>query len=261
MLNAILAIGSLGLVFGLVLAYAAKRFHVDIDERTKSILDILPGVNCGACGFAGCSAFADAVVQDKAPVNGCVPGGSAVAETISVIVEKEVLATQARKYAVCLCQGGASVAGSKSIYDGLPDCRALNVLNGGNKKCPVGCLGEGTCAFVCPYDAITMSSDNLPLVDRDKCTGCGICVEACPRHLMKLSLEDEHYIVLCVNKQKGIEAKKGCSMTCLKCKRCERACENDAVHVVTGVALIDSCKCINCGKCEEQCPNKVIRKF
>lgn len=258
MLSAVISIGAIGLFFGAGLAYASKRFYVEVDPRVEAVIGALPGANCGACGYPGCAGFAEAVVAGNAPVNGCPPGGGAAAEKIGEIMGIAVDPSAEKKIAVCLCKGGVSEAKERYIYDGIADCRVRHQLSGGSKVCTYGCLGDGTCAEKCPFGAITMNENRLPVVDPEKCTACGICAEVCPRHLFIMSNVSNEFHVLCVNKDKGADTRKACSVGCTGCMQCEKNCPFDAIHVNNFLSRIDYDKCMNCGVCERVCPTKTI---
>jgi NADPH-dependent glutamate synthase beta subunit-like oxidoreductase len=183
---AIVLMGGLGLVVGIGLALASKIFYVYVDPKIVAIDDVLPGANCGGCGYPGCSANAEAIVAGKASPNSCVAAGDDVAVAIAEILGVSV---EAKEPDIALpgCTYGVADADVKYTYDGLNDCRAAAMLSGGMKVCNIGCLGLGTCADVCPFDAITMGPKGLPVVDEVKCTGCGTCERVCPKHIITLS--------------------------------------------------------------------------
>lgn len=183
---AIVLMGGLGLVVGIGLALASKIFYVYVDPKIVSIEDVLPGANCGGCGLPGCSANAEAIVLGKASPNSCVAAGDDVALAIAGILGVSV---EAREPDIALpgCTYGVADADVKYRYDGLNDCRAAALLSGGMKVCNIGCLGLGTCADACPFDAIVMGPRGLPEVDEVKCTGCGTCERVCPKHIITLS--------------------------------------------------------------------------
>jgi len=186
MLSAVFMIGGLGLIIGIGLAVASKVFYVYVDPKILAVEDALPGANCGGCGLPGCSSNAEAIVAGKAAPNSCVAAGDDVAQAIAAILG---VAIEAKEPDIARpgCTYGFQDADAKYIYDGLSDCRAAALLGGGMKVCAIGCLGLGSCAKVCPFDAIVMGEDNLPKVDEKKCTGCGTCERVCPKHIINLS--------------------------------------------------------------------------
>ncbi|WP_319405537.1 RnfABCDGE type electron transport complex subunit B [uncultured Desulfosarcina sp.] len=183
---AIILMGGLGLVVGVGLALASKVFYVYVDPKIVSVEEVLPGANCGGCGMPGCSANAEAIVAGKASPNSCVAAGDEVALAIAAILGVSV---EAKEPDIALpgCTYGVADADVKYSYDGMNDCRAVALLSGGMKVCNIGCLGLGTCAAACPFDAIVMGPQGLPVVDEVKCTGCGTCERICPKHIITLS--------------------------------------------------------------------------
>ena len=251
-----LVIVLIGIIVGVSLVYAGKKFHVDVDEREAAVRECLPGNNCGACGFAGCDAMAAAIVAGDAPVNGCPVGGAPVAEKIGGIMGKDAQVLE-RQVAFVRCKGSCEVTHNQGNYIGIQDCRSA-VFSGVNvTDCSYGCLGFGSCAAVCQQDAIHVVN-GVAVVDRAKCVGCGLCVKACPRGLIELVPESKHVSVQCSNQDKGPIVKKVCSAGCIGCGMCQRQCEYDAIHVADNLASVTYENCVQCGKCAEKCPAKVI---
>ncbi|MFC1658849.1 4Fe-4S binding protein, partial [Candidatus Omnitrophota bacterium] len=143
-------------------------------------------------------------------------------------------------------------------YNGLEDCIAANLVMCGQKECIYGCLGFGTCARICPFDAITMSDEGLPVVDVQKCTACGKCVQACPKELFSLAKVVSKVHVLCSSHDTGADTRRVCPVGCIACRKCEKACSVDAIHVIDNLAVIDYDKCTSCGECVTVCPVKCI---
>lgn len=255
-ISAVLVVGITGLIFGCILALASVIFAVKKDERIDKIAEILPGANCGGCGFAGCSAYAAAVVNDGAAVNLCSVGKAPVAGKIADIMgctAGEVKEMTAK----VLCAGTCEQAKEKYIYNGIPNCKAAAKLAGGAKICGYGCLGLGSCAAVCGFGAISIQ-DGIAVVDEEKCTACGKCKEACPKHIIELVPKQASVHILCNNKDKGASVNKYCSVGCIGCKLCEKNCPSGAITVTDNLAVIDYEKCTGCGICAEKCPKKVI---
>ena len=252
-----LAMGAVGLVLGALLAVASKIFAVKKDERAEAITEVLPGANCGSCGFAGCSAYADSISKGEAKINCCSPGGQAVSDKIAGIMGVST-ETVEEKVAVICCEGTNENASLKYNYEGMEDCVAVSRLQGGGEKdCSYGCLGHGSCAKVCSRGAITMQN-GIAVVDRKKCGGCGECAEACPKNIIKIIPKKSTYVVKCVSCDKGAQMKTKCSVGCIGCKICEKNCPKGAITVTDNHAVIDYDKCIGCGICAAKCPKKII---
>lgn len=255
-LISLLILGGLGLLFGALLGFASKVFHVESDERIDKIVSCLPGANCGGCGFAGCSNFAASVVSGDAPYSGCPVCNSSQREQIAKIMG--VTAGEEEKMsAVVLCSGSSSVTEQKYVYKGINDCNAAMRLGGGQKQCEYACLGLGTCQGVCKFGAISIK-DGVAVIDKEKCTACGMCVNACPKHVIKILPEKAERIVLCSSKQKGAVVTKACRVGCIGCGLCAKVCPSEAITIEDNLAVIDSAKCTNCGACKEKCPRGII---
>ncbi|HQE04664.1 MAG: Fe-S cluster domain-containing protein [Tepidanaerobacteraceae bacterium] len=258
-LTSILSMGGLGLALGGGLAIAFKKLAVETDPREEAVIGALPGANCGACGYPGCSGLAKAIVEGKAPVNACPVGGAKVAAVIAEIMGVSgVESSENRLIARVLCQGGTSKAKYKSEYHGVTTCKAASMVNDGPKACSYACIGFGDCVKVCPVDAITMGEDGLPIIDEDKCTGCGLCVKECPKMVIALTSSKNEVHVRCRATMKAKDTRAVCSIGCIACKMCEKVCPFDAIHVINNVAVIDHEKCRNCMLCVEKCPTKTI---
>lgn len=254
----LLFLASLGIFFGVVLAYAAKKFAVKTDPRVEKVLDVLAHAHCGACGYAGCEQYAEAVIKNPdVPPNLCLPAGEKTAEIIAMLTGKTA-AVMKRKYARIMCQGSWSKSAKRFKYEGVQDCRAAMLAGGGDKACKYGCLGYGTCSRVCPFDAITMTEDHLPFVDMNKCTACGKCVAACPVKVIELLPASKQVLVACHSKDKGLDTKKNCQIGCIACGICVKVCPFDAPSVKNNLSRIDFDKCVVCGLCVAKCPTKAI---
>ncbi len=255
---ALAIVGGTGLLFGLLLAFAAVIFKVDKDNRIEMIEEVLPGANCGACGFAGCSAYAAAVAGEGAAVSCCSVGKDAVAKKIATIMGVKAQKVEPRAARV-MCAGKCGIAENKYEYYGISDCTAAAKLAGGAKACPNGCLGLGSCVKVCKFDAISVV-DGIAVIDEAKCTACGMCIKTCPKAVIKLVPLANKVWVPCNNTEKGAVVNKYCTAGCIACRLCEKACPNDAISVKNNHAVIDYDKCISCGLCAEKCPKKLIHK-
>jgi Na+-translocating ferredoxin:NAD+ oxidoreductase RNF subunit RnfB len=255
---ATLVVGVIGLIMGLLLIKVDQTFKVEVDEKESAVREYLPGNNCGACGFAGCDAMAAAIVKGEAPVNGCPVGGDPVGAKIAQIMGVEADATE-KKVAFVKCSGDCEKVAPKANYYGISDCASAVSSGLSPYACDYGCLGFGTCAAACPFDAISVVN-GVACIDRNKCRACGKCVSACPKHLIELLPDKSEYAVACSNRDRGPAVKKACTAGCIGCKLCEKQCESDAVHVENNISHIDYEKCVGCGKCAEKCPVKVIKK-
>ncbi len=255
--TATVVVGAVGIFVGLFLGVAGIKFKVEVDEKEEAVLAALPGNNCGGCGYAGCSGLAAAIVKNEAPVNACPVGGEAVGKTIASIMGVEA-ASSVRKVAFVACQGDCDHAHRNYEYYGVEDCRMMSfVPDGGPKTCNSGCLGFGTCAKVCPFDAIHVVN-GVAVVDKDACKACGKCLEVCPKKLISLIPYTAKYAVACSSVDKGPVTMKACSTGCIGCGICVRNCPNEAVSVTDFNATIDQEKCVSCGVCHEKCPKKAI---
>ncbi|MCI8332740.1 MAG: RnfABCDGE type electron transport complex subunit B [Clostridiales bacterium] len=253
---AVVSFAVLGGVLGLLLAIASKIFHVKTDERVPAIIEALPGANCGGCGYAGCAALAEAIVKGEAKVTACSAGGAEAAAKIGEIMG-ETPGKMNRVRAQVMCSGTTECAKHKYVYEGVHDCIAASKLDGGDKTCPNGCLGLGTCVTICPFGAISVR-DGVAYVDYHKCTGCGRCATACPKHIIKMIPFDAKHWVGCMSVDNGKTTRGYCDVGCISCKRCEKACAFGAITVNDFVASIQYDKCTGCDACAEACPRKII---
>ncbi|MBQ7360410.1 MAG: RnfABCDGE type electron transport complex subunit B [Lachnospiraceae bacterium] len=256
-LTAAAVVGIVGIFIGLFLGAAGIIFKVEVNEKEEEVLNALPGNNCGGCGYPGCSGLATAIANGEAPVNACPVGGEAVGAKIAEIMGVEAQET-VRKVAFVHCQGDCDKTHLDYDYSGIEDCRMLSfVPNGGPKSCNYGCLGYGTCAKVCPFDAISIVN-GVAVVDKDKCKACGKCTAVCPKNLISLVPYSAPYMVACSSKDKGPVTMKACSVGCIGCGICAKNCPSEAIKVEEFRAVIDGEKCTGCGTCMEKCPKKAI---
>ena len=257
---AFILIGGMGLVFGSLLAIAANHFAVEEDDRVETIQDLLPGANCGTCGFPSCLSYAENIVAGNVDACNCAPGGKEVADSINEFMGVDSVACKAKQVAEVYCLGCRDVAPDKFEYHGVRDCKAAMAHSGGFKACAHGCLGLGTCADSCPFDALHMGANGLPVVDRERCTGCGICVKACPKNIIRTVDADRGgKYVPCNSRDKGKIVRQVCEVGCTGCRICVKACPRDAIVVEENLAVIDSSKCDDCGMCQEACKRRIIK--
>ncbi len=258
-LTAAAVVGIIGILIGLFLGLAGIRFKVSVDEREEAVLAALPGNNCGGCGYPGCSGLAAAIVKGEAQTNGCPVGGTVVATKIADIMGVAAEETT-KKVAFVHCIGDCDKTQTDYSYFGAEDCRMLQyVPGGGPKSCNNGCLGYGTCVKACKFDAIHIEN-GVAVVDKEKCTACGMCAAVCPKKLISMIPYDAKQVVACSSTEKGPVTMKACQVGCIGCGICVKNCPVDAVKVEDFHAIIDQEKCTGCGTCATKCPKKVILK-
>lgn len=258
MMTAAIAIGGMGLVCGGALALAARYLAVHEDPRIEKVGDILPGANCGGCGFAGCADYARAIVVEDAAINLCAPGGQAVLDQLAHFMGKDATAGE-RNVALVLCRGDQERAPRKYEYNGVADCAAVHAVAGGDKRCAYGCLGYGSCVRACPVGAIELKK-GLAVVHPDLCIGCGACVRTCPRMLIQMVPAARHLHVMCSSHDKGPAVKKACSVGCIGCSICVKMTAGDdaPISMDNFLAVVDYTKPIEQCAIVEKCPGKCI---
>lgn len=283
----ILIVTFVGLFFGIALSIASKVFHVHIDKRIKEVEELLPAANCGACGYAGCAAFADALIKGEANPAGCLPGGAEVTQNIADFLGVHAESSEEMVAAVH-CKGGVKEAEERAQYDGIHDCHAAELVGRGSKSCLDGCLGLSSCVTVCEFDAIHINDNGVAEVDPVKCTGCTACVAACPRILIDMIPKTQKIFLACNNKDRGAKVKKYCSVGCTACTLCVKAATHEnAIEMKNNIPVLkydtaenfvasaykcpSNCftdqipnrpvaninsKCTGCGDCVPVCPVK-----
>jgi electron transport complex, RnfABCDGE type, B subunit len=259
----LLVLTGVGLIFGFILAFANKKFAIEVNPLIHIVEDVLPKGQCGGCGYAGCLAYAEAVVLNPdVPPNLCLPGKEPVAKAVAELTGKKAAPVEPR-IAQVRCAGSKEKAVRAFEYRGVDDCVAANLLFGGSKTCKYGCLGLGTCVQNCPFGALSMSEAGLPVVDPEKCTGCGKCETVCPKKVIHMMPLTARVRVNCNSHDKGAVARKACSAACIGCGLCARGCQYQAVKVENNVAVVDTAICVanNCtdATCLAKCPTKAIR--
>ena len=247
----------IALIACILLAVVSQVVALPEDPTTSRIRAVLPGINCGACGYTGCDDYAAALAAGDAKPNLCVPGAQAVADELSAILDvpaepfKDIVAFVA-------CNGHREAVSTTADYEGVPTCRAAAMVYGGTNSCRYGCLGYGDCAAVCPANAICMI-DGIAHVDTSRCLGCTLCVSTCPKRLITMLSQHTKTVVQCRNCDKGAAARKACQNACIACKKCEKACPHGAITVRNNLAVIDYTRCTNCGTCVAQCPTGCLK--
>lgn len=259
-LTAVAVVGGVGLFLGIFLGIASIVFKVEVDEKEEEVLGVLPGNNCGGCGYPGCSGLAAAIAKGEAAVNACPVGGDAVGKKVASIMGVEA-GESVRMTAFVRCQGDSERTTRNYEYTGVEDCSMIKyVPDGGAKSCNHGCLGYGNCVKACPFGAISVRN-GVAVVDKEKCKACGKCIAACPKHLIELVPYDSKTVVACSSCDKGPVTMKACKTGCIGCGLCVKACPVGAVTVDAFHAHIDQSKCTGCGACKEKCPKKAIIDF
>jgi electron transport complex protein RnfB len=256
---------SLGIVFGIALGGAAERFKVESNPVVDQVRDRLPSANCGACGFAGCTAYAEAVVEraDVSP-SLCIPGGAGVATAVAELTGKAASAVQDR-IVVMSCHGTSAYARNEAAYAGIPTCAAAALVFGGPRACKNGCLGLGDCVRACPFGALYIGESGIAQVNVEKCTGCAVCVAICPKDLFKLYPRGRRIELACKAVDKASIVRSTCLVGCTTCRKCVAKCPAGAIEWDGRTILIDHEKCIAYGPscneaCTEICPSVILHR-
>lgn len=249
-------LGGLGIIFGVFLTYFSIKFKTEENPVVQHLYELMPNANCGACGLAGCNAFAEALAEGKISPEKCVMMSDENMQKICSLLG--IQTGEREKYiARVMCSGGNN-AKKRFEYKTIKTCNAVNALFNTLLECSYGCIGMGDCIRVCPVDAISMDDNNLPSIDEEKCIGCGKCVSTCPKNIIKLVPSDKKIYIACSSHDRGPVVIKVCKTGCIGCGKCVKVCPQQAITLQDNLAVIDYAKCDNCGKCVEECPKKVI---
>jgi Na+-translocating ferredoxin:NAD+ oxidoreductase RNF subunit RnfB len=249
----------LAFVLGFALGFFKKFFMVEEDPLIGQLREVLPGANCGGCGYPGCDGYAAAIAAGEAPVDRCTVGGKTSLDKLSALMG--VTASLVPVVALLTCRGTRECAAIKGKYTGLQTCRGAKISTGGTKLCAWGCMGFGDCTKVCQFGALSMGKDGLPVIDSAKCTGCKACATECPQNLIRMVTRGlQGPAMLCANRN-TIRAmvRRTCTIGCMKCELCVRSCPQKCISMDKFLPLIDYSRCTNCGTCVSKCPAKVYR--
>lgn len=264
-LYTIISISTLGIVLSVILYLVAQKFKVVEDPRIDEVEEVLPGANCGGCGYPGCRGFAEACVKaDKLDSLFCPVGGNDCMSNVAKVLGKEV-SEKEPMLAVIRCFGSPEHRKRTNEFDGAQTCAIASSLYSGDTDCSYGCLGMNDCVVVCKFDAIYIDEKTLlPVVSEENCTACGACVAACPKNIIELrntGKKSRRIFVSCINEDKGGIAKKACEVACIGCSKCFNACKFDAIVMENFKAYIDYEKCKLCRKCVLECPTGAIHEL
>jgi RnfABCDGE-type electron transport complex B subunit len=248
--------GGLSLVFGVLLAYAARVFEVKTDPKISEVRAALPGANCGACGFPGCDGLAVSIAARVSKPDACPVGGESTAQAVASVMGVTMTNTVSLVARVA-CGGLASCTTKKYEYVGMKSCTAAAALHNGPKGCAFGCLGFGDCVAACPFGAITIVDGVAKIVEAN-CKSCEKCVAACPKKLISMVPRGKNYLVNCRSTSKGPVVKRNCDVGCIGCGKCVKVCPSTAISLANNLAKIDPLLCINCGECVKVCPTNAI---
>jgi electron transport complex protein RnfB len=256
----ILTMGIMGAFFAYGLSIALKKFKIEEDPRIDQVEAALPGANCGACGYPGCRALAEAIAKGEVEPGSCPVGGSESAREVARIMGKEATQTE-RKVAVLLCRGTDEAAARKADYRGVKTCYAASLVQSGDKFCSYGCLGYEDCVRACNFDALHMGPEGLPMVDREKCTACGLCVKACPKNLIELHPESRTFFVFCKSLDIPKTSRTNCKNACTGCMICTKGAKNNEIVVTDNLSRINSLDILGSEEAMQwvaKCPTKAI---
>jgi Na+-translocating ferredoxin:NAD+ oxidoreductase RNF subunit RnfB len=249
----------LGAFFGTLIVVISKKLSVEHDVKIDKIKELLTGANCGACGFAGCEAYAKALYEGRAKISDCPSTPEANKKKINEIrgIAEE---TGEKTYAIVHCCGG-NACRDKYEYQGYGDCRTAEMLGGGRKACYTGCIGLATCVDKCPNFAIEVNENGYSQVKRENCTSCGLCITNCPKGIIERIRASAKVYCACSNHNKGKDVKDVCPNGCIACGLCAKICPSGAITMVDNLPVFDYDKCTACMLCVQKCPTKVIKEI
>lgn len=255
--TAVAALGGLTLLLAIMLIVANKKLYVYEDPRIDKVEDMLPHANCGACGYPGCRPFAEALVHGNSLPGKCTvstdEGRQSIAEFLGV-----ALGAEEKQVARLACAGGTNVAINRAQYVGIDSCQAATLVSGGGKGCFWGCLGHGDCEVVCDFDAISMNEHGLPIVDTEKCTACGDCVEVCPKDLFSLQPISHKLWVACKNLEHGEAVLEDCQVGCTACGKCAMDAAGELITMKNNLPVINYSENHNTQNPIQRCPTGAI---
>lgn len=255
----------LGIFFGFALAATARKFNVDVNPVVDQVQHVLPAANCGACGFAGCGAYAEAVVDDPAvSPSKCVPGGQSTASEVATLTGKAAAVVEER-VAVLRCHGTTAYVKEQAEYRGIHSCAAATLVFGGPRACKNGCIGMGDCVRICPFDAMEIGRFGIVEIDYVKCTGCGLCVAGCPKKILELYPRKHRVELACVAREKVAAVRSKCMIGCTTCQKCVGVCPAKAITWDGNTIKIDHEVCMAYGPschevCVDACPTFIIHR-
>ena len=256
----VLVLAGVGLFFAIVIVVVSRFFAVEENKRQMEIRDLLPGVNCGACGYSSCDGYAKALAEGEPDIAKCPVGGKQQVDDLSVYLGIEATAIEPI-VAHVMCQGTTEHTKKRYEYSGNLSCSAAHGLFSGPNSCTYGCIGFGDCVHHCPYGAIDLI-DGIAVINEKKCRACELCVKTCPKNLIfMVPVRPGATVVSCRNKWPGAQTRKNCTVGCIGCRKCYNACEFGAITMDGPLAVIDQAKCTRCGKCEPECPTNAIRSY
>ncbi len=258
-LTVLAIVAVLAIVFSILILIINKLCHVEVDPKIEQVQEKLAGANCGGCGYAGCADFAKAVVEGKANICDCAATSAENKQAITKIVGGVACVDMPMK-AVVKCAGTPELTTKKFDYIGINTCEAKNAMQGGEKLCPSGCLGEGACALACKFNAMSVNN-GVAECKQDNCSACRACINVCPKGIIELIPKNAKVYVACSSKCKGKEVISACKVGCIGCGLCVKACPNGAISLIDNLAVINYNACTGCGACADKCTRKCIVKF